>query len=461
MASGPSDSAPVLGRIDALGRLVSADPELAALQAEAGSPVGAEVALPPIASIARLARKLGVPVSRHAVVAGAEQDIEMLVRATPEGEGVALSLGRWTVRPPAPPRLSSLIPRDRQIELGGLSAEWAADEQLRLISVSRILAERTGIDPADVAGQPLTRFFRLEEGEEGALPLLAGVAARTDFSGQRARLRGSDEAAVFILSGSAVHGWDGKFAGFRGQAICEDAAAGGSIAEMVEIDEALDDVLRAPLGRIIENADHMVQEPAASLRSEYAEYASDIAVAARHLLSVVGSMTPDKPLHQERVDLGGLAAEAAWMLRSAADARHVVIALERSEPLTAYGKPRSIRQIVLNLIGNAVRHSPEGGTVTISFEGSPESARVHVADRGPGIDPADQQRIFERFQRVQTGGGTLERVQTSEEGAGLGLAISRRLAREMGGDVTLESALGKGARFTLSLPLANGHPEYL
>jgi signal transduction histidine kinase len=69
---------------------------------------------------------------------------------------------------------------------------------------------------------------------------------------------------------------------------------------------------------------------------------------------------------------------------------------------------------------------------------------VTVSDEGPGIDAADQQRIFERFERADAG----------MEGTGLGLAISRRLARSMGGDVTLESAPGSGARFTLTLPSA-------
>jgi signal transduction histidine kinase len=69
---------------------------------------------------------------------------------------------------------------------------------------------------------------------------------------------------------------------------------------------------------------------------------------------------------------------------------------------------------------------------------------VSVADEGSGVDSADAQRIFERFERAQPRG----------EGTGLGLAISRRLARSMGGDVTLDSAPGEGARFTLTLPAA-------
>ena len=76
--------------------------------------------------------------------------------------------------------------------------------------------------------------------------------------------------------------------------------------------------------------------------------------------------------------------------------------------------------------------------------GSSGRASVTVTDEGPGVAAADQQRIFERF----------ERAQSRDDGTGLGLAISRRLARSMGGDVTLDSAPGEGARFTLTLPAA-------
>ena len=101
-------------------------------------------------------------------------------------------------------------------------------------------------------------------------------------------------------------------------------------------------------------------------------------------------------------------------------------------------------QILVNLLINAIRYSPEGGTVRLSFAKAGGTASVIVSDQGPGVAEADQQRIFQRF----------ERAQTEEAGTGLGLAISRRLARSMGGDVTLDSAPGEGARFSLILPSA-------
>jgi signal transduction histidine kinase len=101
-------------------------------------------------------------------------------------------------------------------------------------------------------------------------------------------------------------------------------------------------------------------------------------------------------------------------------------------------------QILVNLIGNAIRYSPQGAAVSLSFSRTAGTASVSVRDHGPGVAPADRQRIFERF----------EQAQPSEGGTGLGLAISRLLARSMDGDVSLDSAPGEGALFTLTLPAA-------
>jgi signal transduction histidine kinase len=79
--------------------------------------------------------------------------------------------------------------------------------------------------------------------------------------------------------------------------------------------------------------------------------------------------------------------------------------------------------------------------VTVSFERAPQAAMIHVADEGAGIDPADQERIFEPFEKGN-----------SSAGSGLGLAIARRLARAMGGEIQLQSVVGEGSRFTLVLP---------
>ena len=135
MATAPSSQPPVRGRLDAQDRLISADPQLVALQTEAGSHIGSELALPQILAIARLARKLGVPIYRNAIAASAEHDVEMGVRALPEGDEIALSLERWVYRPAASPRLGGLGPHEQQIALGGAPEERAAHEDRAHVSI--------------------------------------------------------------------------------------------------------------------------------------------------------------------------------------------------------------------------------------------------------------------------------------------------------------------------------------
>jgi signal transduction histidine kinase len=410
------------------------------LQQEAGSTLGQTLALPQIAAVAQLARKLGIAVVRPAFAASSDHDIEFSVRAVPEGDEVALTLEGWTLRAPAAPRLGSLLGGNGHADAEPATSEWAADEELKIISVSSELGEMLGMEAAEAAGTPLTRLLRLEEDENGEMPLISALAARRGFTGQRARGR-SDESRAIILSGEVVTAADGSFAGFRGTARPERAEAVDE-SSAAAFDHALDEVLRSPLDRIIESAERIVERADGPLRNEYASYGNDIASAARHLLSVVRAMSEDPTQGQRAIDLTALAAEAVVMVEPAAEERNVGLELDGKDALFASGQERGVIQILVNLIGNAVRHSPDGGHVRLSFVSTPGTASVIVSDEGPGIDPADQQRIFERF----------ERADAKRGGTGLGLAISRRLARSMGGDVTVDSVPGAGARFTLTLP---------
>ncbi len=444
MASAPSEPRPVLGRVDRAGRLVSADPELEALQREAGSALGQRLALPQIAAIAQLARRLRTTVSRPALAASTDHDVELWVQATPDGDEVRLSLEGWTVRAASGARLAAMLGGNADEDTGGVRNEWAADEELRLISLSPDLAELLGVNADEAAGQPLTRVLRLEDDDSGEMPLISALAARRGFSGQRARSR-ADESRTLILSGEVVTGADGGFAGFRGSVQSDGAnPAVTQKPEAIAFDNALDEVLRSPLDRIIETAERIVERADGPLRSDYANYGNDIAAAARHLLSVLTSMREEPAQAQHLIDLAAVAAEAVVMVDASAEERSVRIELEQSGPLPANGEERAVIQILVNLIGNAIRHSPENGRIVVAFAQSNGTASVSVEDNGPGVAAADQQRIFERF----------ERAHSKEGGTGLGLAISRRLARSMGGDVTLDSLPSEGARFTLTLPSA-------
>jgi hypothetical protein len=104
---------------------------------------------------------------------------------------------------------------------------------------------------------------------------------------------------------------------------------------------------------------------------------------------------------------------------------------------------RRVLQILLNLLGNAIRYAPEGSSVRLKLSDRKGRARVSVIDEGPGLSAEQQTRVFEKFERLGRSG---------DGGSGLGLYISRRLARAMGGDLSVKSKPGQGASFRLDLP---------
>ena len=105
-----------------------------------------------------------------------------------------------------------------------------------------------------------------------------------------------------------------------------------------------------------------------------------------------------------------------------------------------------IRQVLLNLVGNALKFTPEGGTVWVRTQRAGDGMRVEVADTGPGIAPEDRERIFLEFEQ-----GTLTRADTPQ-GTGLGLALAKRFVEMHGGRLWLESEVGRGSRFFFTLP---------
>ena len=442
MASVPSNGGPVTGRVDREGLLVRADPVLLRLQEEAGSKLGAPLALPQLAAIVRSAMRLGVPLSRSVIAASTTEDFDLWVRAEPDADGASLTIDGWKARPPAPPRLTLVgsEPAAGDGEVAPPSLGFSTDAELRLTAIDDALAERLGVMPADAIGQPLTRFFMLVDDGEGQMPLLTALGNRTDFQMQQATPRGKPDQKI-MLAATALRSPTDKFAGFDGSVDFGDGPGEGAGV----FDPALDEALRSPLDRIIAAADRIVDRTDGPLRSDYAAYAGDIAAAGRHLLSVIRAMTEQESGGEARVDLSAAVAEAVQLVQARADAHGVSIAVAHgNEPLTALGEPRATRQILVNILGNAVRHSPASGTIAVEIERRGGNLAVTVSDQGPGIALADQQRIFERY----------ERVGDTPDGTGLGLAIARRLARSMNGEIELVSAPGEGARFILVLPQA-------
>jgi signal transduction histidine kinase len=217
--------------------------------------------------------------------------------------------------------------------------------------------------------------------------------------------------------------------------------------------ERLDQALRSPLNHIVAAAELLRAQPEGPLRREYSVYADDIATAGRHLLAMVDDLVdlqaierPEFRPETEVIDLADIARRAAGLLSvRAADRKVRIDKPGEGDALPATGEFRRVLQIMMNLLVNAIRYSPEGAMIWIRPERAGDTATITVADLGKGIALEDQARIFDKFERVDP---------TEPGGTGLGLYIARRLARAMGGDLTVDSAPGQGARFTLTLPAA-------
>jgi CheY-like chemotaxis protein len=174
-----------------------------------------------------------------------------------------------------------------------------------------------------------------------------------------------------------------------------------------------------------------------------------------HLINDVLDLSRIEAGHLEmdaqNVDVGAQIEAVASALSPLAAAKNldVVVKLPPSLP-AARADPDRLRQIITNLIGNAIKFTDEGGQVLACAEEQPEAVAVIVIDTGVGIPEGLKEKIFQEFYQVDQ---TLVRRQG---GTGLGLAIARRLARLMGGDIVVESVLRRGSRFTLTLPRGVG-----
>jgi two-component system OmpR family sensor kinase len=153
-----------------------------------------------------------------------------------------------------------------------------------------------------------------------------------------------------------------------------------------------------------------------------------------------------RALERQPVDLASIAAEAVRQARIVAPGRPIT--LEAAEPVIVDGDTERLRQVIDNLIGNAVQHTPPGTPVAVTVSGEPGSGRLTVADNGPGMTQEQASHVFERFYRTD------DARARARGGAGLGLAIAASLAAAHGGELTVDAEPGHGAAFHLHLPLA-------
>ena len=258
----------------------------------------------------------------------------------------------------------------------------------------------------------------------------ADLGARCAMALDNARLY--HEADVLRLAAEAASRAKGEFLGMISHELRTPLNAIGGFAELLEmgIEGPVTEKQRTALARIKANQEHLL-----TLITE--------------ILNFVRIEGGGMAYHLGRVSLPQAFADVSAMLSGAAEEKKLTLVTAPGETdVTAWADADRVRQILLNLLMNAVKYTPPGGTITVSCAAVDDTVVARVADTGPGIEPKRMQSIFEPF--VQLTAGLIDR----QGGVGLGLPISRDLARAMKGDVTAESTVGRGSRFTLSLPRA-------
>ncbi|HWN42677.1 MAG TPA: ATP-binding protein [Thermoanaerobaculia bacterium] len=214
--------------------------------------------------------------------------------------------------------------------------------------------------------------------------------------------------------------------------------------------------LRTPLNAIIGFSEVLSQRMFGDLNEKQAEYLNDIHASGQHLLSLINDILDLSKIEAGRMeleptvfDLRMAIENALTLVRERAGRRGIALHQAVDQRLDQIrGDERKIRQVLLNLLSNALKFTPEGGRIDVRAELVVGMAEVSVADTGIGIAPEDQEAVFEEFRQVGT-------VAKEVEGTGLGLALSRKFVELHGGRIWAESEVGVGSTFTFTLPLSD------
>lgn len=213
--------------------------------------------------------------------------------------------------------------------------------------------------------------------------------------------------------------------------------------------------LRTPLNAVLGFSDLLADERYGPLNDRQRRYIDHIHTGGRHLLKLISDILDLSKIEAGRMELtredvavASACAEVLSALQPLADKKSQVL-LQQVEPSThVRADSTRFKQILMNLIGNAIKFTPDGGRVELAAHRVGEQVRVEVRDNGPGIPLEDQQRIFEAFYRRAQSGAAIE-------GTGLGLAITVRLLELHGSKLEIESTPGEGTCFHFSLPLVS------
>ncbi|HZD39695.1 MAG TPA: HAMP domain-containing sensor histidine kinase, partial [Terriglobales bacterium] len=216
--------------------------------------------------------------------------------------------------------------------------------------------------------------------------------------------------------------------------------------------------LRTPLTAIKGAVDLVLREVAGPLTEKQIHYLTRVRSNTQHLAGLINDLldlskieSGRVELKSSRISLSGLLYEVVETLRPVAAEKEIALEAITPEPSVLVWADRDkINQVLVNLIGNAIKFTPAQGRVTVSTSrNGEERVQVSVSDTGPGVPPEEKEKIFDKFYQVPESGGA------KPKGTGLGLAISKALVELNGGQIWVESEMARGSTFSFTLPASS------
>ena len=331
----------------------------------------------------------------------------------------------------------------------------------RILTWNRGAEVLFGYDKDEVIGKHLSillppeRFHELEE-----------MRAKVQISGAlrdiEIRSKRKDGVMIYLsLSVSPIRDLEGKIVGFL--RVAKDITEKKRYERRLkELDKMKSDFvsnvsheLRTPLTSIKGSVDNMLDGLTGSLNEKQVRYLSRIKSNTDRLSRLINDLLDLSRIEAGRVEvrpttlpLAALAEEVAEHLKALAAEKLIRIEVPSADPsVTVWADRDKVTQVLTNLIGNAVKFTPQGGKVSVAVEkNGNDYIQISVADTGPGILPEERNRIFSKFYQV----ANIEKQKP--KGSGLGLAISKALVEMHGGKIWMESEIGRGSTFYFTLP---------
>ena len=317
--------------------------------------------------------------------------------------------------------------------------------------VDLVLAERSTVQIRDAASDPRYTMSRaLELGGFHTMigvPMLAEDRVLGVIVLWRKTISPFDERTIALVDTFATQG------AIAIQNVMTARALEIASGHKSEFLASMSHELRTPLNAVIGFSDVLLERMFGELNERQEEYVRDIRDSGQHLLELINEILDLSKVEAGRMDLDpsllslpALLDQGLALVRERAARQRLSVSLTvASEVGEVWADEIKLKQVVVNLVTNAVKFTPVGGTVSVDARVVGEEAVVTVRDTGIGIAEEDQDRIFEAFQRGDR--------RASTEGTGLGLTLSRRFVELHGGRMWVESAVGLGSTFAFAIPV--------